>query len=324
MSLSETRNSSSAGRLARPTKATTSRVRSRAPTTRRLRSKKSFVRLRKIRIASAMSRMMLTLTSAKISRLVASGTPAGAPWSQNSTAVSAAMRLAIASAQSRFRRSSGLIGRRAGARGGGLAVEQPLELVHELGDVLELAVDRGEAHVGHVVELLQARHDALADRVARDLLLAELEQLVLDLLDDALDRGGAHGALLAGLLDAGEDLVAVEGLAAPVLLDDGREDLLDPLVGGEAALALEALAPSPDDLAVLAGARVDHPVLEVGAEGAAHATGPRRRRCSAAPRRPPRAARARVRRGSLPRRRRSRMPELISIFEQITQGCAVQ
>ena len=43
-----------------------------------------------------------------------------------------------------------------------VVLDQVLHLVHELGDVLELAVHRGEAHVGDLVELLQVLHHDLA------------------------------------------------------------------------------------------------------------------------------------------------------------------
>jgi hypothetical protein len=40
-----------------------------------------------------------------------------------------------------------------------LRVEERLDLIHEFVDVLELAVNRGEPHIGHFVEVLQCRHD---------------------------------------------------------------------------------------------------------------------------------------------------------------------
>ena len=106
-----------------------------------------------------------------------------------------------------------------------------------------------------------------------DLLLAELLQLPLDAGDERLDLLGGDRPLLAGGRDALDDLRAVERLAAAVLLHDLREDLLDPLVGGEAARAAEALAPAARRLPVLRLAGVDDPVLEVSAVRAAHVRG---------------------------------------------------
>src|SRR5262249_7822818 len=129
--------------------------------------------------------------------------------------------------------------------------QQILELVHELIDVLERAIDRGEAHVGDGVELVERLHHRLADHRARDLALGAVEEAALDAVDVLLDLLDADRALLARLGEAGDDLHAVEGLAPAVLLDHRRQVLLDALVGREAAAALLALATPPDDVAVL-------------------------------------------------------------------------
>ena len=151
-----------------------------------------------------------------------------------------------------------------------LRFEQPLERGHELVDVLEVAVDRGEADEGHLVELLQAVHQELADLVGRDLAVGALLHHGLDPLDDRLERLHRDRALLAGLQQALHHLLAVEALAAAVLLDDEVRDLVDALVGREALAAVEALAAAADHVAFLALARVDDLVLEVGAERALH------------------------------------------------------
>src|ERR1700693_2628794 len=62
--------------------------------------------------------------------------------------------------------SGGLLGLDGGARLAGrdaglVGLEQALHLVHELVDVLELAIHRREAHVGHLVEPLQMLHDQI-------------------------------------------------------------------------------------------------------------------------------------------------------------------
>src|SRR5262249_19845427 len=90
-----------------------------------------------------------------------------------------------------------------------------------------------------------------------------VDELFLDLFGD--------GPLAAGGLDAAHDVVAVEGGAGAVALDDGETGgLLDSLVGGEAAAAGDALTPAADDLARVAGAAVD-PLVVVGvAERADH------------------------------------------------------
>ena len=78
----------------------------------------------------------------------------------------------------------------------------------------------------------------------------------LHVVGDRLERRHGHRPLLAGLEQAGDQLLALEPLAAAVLLDHHVGDLVDPLVAGEAAAALEALAAPADDVAFLALARV--------------------------------------------------------------------
>ena len=88
--------------------------------------------------------------------------------------------------------------------------------------------------------------------------------------DERLDLLRRDRPLLAGARDALDDLLAVERLAAAVLLHDVRQDLLDALVGREPPGAPEALAPAAGRLPVLRLARVDDPILEVSAPRAAH------------------------------------------------------
>src|SRR6185503_6120624 len=149
-------------------------------------------------------------------------------------------------------------------------LDEPLHLVHELGDVLELPVHGGEAHVGHLVELLEMLHHHLAQLLGGDLLLRPLVQLGLDLGHHVVHRLHAHRALLAGLEDGPAELLPVEGLAPVVALDHVGQHVLDVLVGRIAAVALEALAAAADELAVTPHARVHHAVFRVAAEGTFH------------------------------------------------------
>src|SRR5256885_10686521 len=80
-------------------------------------------------------------------------------------------------------------------------VDQLLQLAHELAQVLERTVHRGEAHVRHLVEARQLAHHRLADHAGGDLLLAHLLQPPLDAVDDGLDLLGPDRPLLAGELD---------------------------------------------------------------------------------------------------------------------------
>ena len=67
----------------------------------------------------------------------------------------------------------------------GLVRKKLVELVHEGVDVLELAVDGGEADVGDLVHAAQLVHHLLADGLGRDLALEGVLQVLLDLLADA-------------------------------------------------------------------------------------------------------------------------------------------
>src|SRR5262249_37858880 len=109
---------------------------------------------------------------------------------------------------------------RAGTLRAAALLQQILELLHELADVLERPIDGGKAHVGNRVEVVQLAHDRLADHRARHFLLAPLLDRALDPVHRLLDRLDAHRPLLAGLLQPRHHLLAIEGLATTVFLDD--------------------------------------------------------------------------------------------------------
>src|SRR5262252_3120878 len=168
-------------------------------------------------------------------------------------------------------------GERAGLGGAGFRLVvslESLDLLDELADVLELAVDRGKPDVGDRIEPLQVVHDHSAELLAADLLLGALVQLGLDLDDNVVDRLHADRPLLARLQDGAAELLAVEGLAAAVALDHVRQHILDVLVGRIPTVALEALAAAPDELPVPAHPRVDDPILRVTAKRALHRAPP--------------------------------------------------
>ncbi len=147
---------------------------------------------------------------------------------------------------------------------------EALDLLLELGDVLEAAVDGREPHVRDLVEPAQLLHDEIADEPARHLALAERLQVMLDVLDAALDVLALHGTFLERVQEAAAQLVDVERLAAIVALDDVRHDELGHLERRESLAARQALAAAAH-LAALAGkSRVRHlRILEI-AERAMH------------------------------------------------------
>src|SRR5206468_3153969 len=102
-------------------------------------------------------------------------------------------------------------------------LDESLHLVHELGDVLELAVDRREPDIRHLVELLQVLHDELTELETADLLLRAIVKPGLDIGHHVIDRLDTDGALLTRLQDRAAELLAVERLTAPVALDHTRQ-----------------------------------------------------------------------------------------------------
>ena len=91
--------------------------------------------------------------------------------------------------------------------------------------------------------------------------------------DHFLHPGHRDGPFLAGAEEPLENLLAVEALPAIVLLDDHVRNVVNAFVGGEAPPALEAVAPAPDRVALLAHPGVDNLVFEVQAERAEHGLG---------------------------------------------------
>jgi len=97
--------------------------------------------------------------------------------------------------------------------------DPPDEFAEILG-LAEIAVDRGKADIGDLVERRQRLHDQLADHVARDVGFARAFELAHQRIDDALDAVGLDRALAQRDVDRAGQLVAVERLALRVLLDD--------------------------------------------------------------------------------------------------------
>src|SRR5690625_6094200 len=105
-------------------------------------------------------------------------------------------------------------------------VLQPIELRAKLADILKAAVDGGEAHVGHLVQLMQLVHDQLADLARRQLAVSLAADRLFDLGDRRLDLLGAHGTFLQGTQLARAELRFIILLAAAVALDDPRHHYL--------------------------------------------------------------------------------------------------
>src|SRR6186713_1379334 len=99
----------------------------------------------------------------------------------------------------------GDVGRPVGGASGliALLLQDAPQLVHELVEVAEAAVDGCEAHVGDFVERLQAVHHRFADVARRDLGAGIVEDSALDLVDQLFELRARDRPLLAGLDEAG-------------------------------------------------------------------------------------------------------------------------
>src|SRR5579862_2273659 len=154
--------------------------------------------------------------------------------------------------------------------GAGDALQHGLQLAHELVDVLELAVHRRESHVRHVIDPFQLPHDEIADLGRFYFPVVVLVQLDFDPVDDVLDRLQRHGPLLARRQQPALDLLPVENVAPPVLLDDVEGDLLDLLIRREPFFARQTFPAPPHGCAGVGRARIDDLVVIFLAERTAH------------------------------------------------------
>ena len=146
------------------------------------------------------------------------------------------------------------------------------DFVDEFAGLLELPVDRGEAHVGYGINGLEFFHGAQADEAARHFASGFDAKLGDDFVDEALKDLELDRAFLAGLGKTADQFVAVEWFDAPAPLEDAQFDLLDGFVGRVAGGAGEALAAPTDPFAILNQPRVDDAITHVSATGATHSS----------------------------------------------------
>src|SRR6202030_4683343 len=131
-------------------------------------------------------------------------------------------------------------------------------------------VDGCKAHVGYFVEFFQAAHDHLADFRGSQLTLGGLVYDAFNLVHDGFKFRCSYRAFLASLEQALQNFLTLEALSAAVFLGDHVGNFVDAFVGGESARAFEAFAAAPDGVAGAAFARIDHLIVNVGAERALH------------------------------------------------------
>src|SRR3954468_8166336 len=144
-----------------------------------------------------------------------------------------------------------------------------MELVLELRKITEIAVHRREQQCRDRVDLSEAVHRELADRLGLHL-GTQAPDPCRDRVGDLLELGVRDGALVGRPRESAKELLAVEALALSVALADRHRRRLDALVGGEALAAALALAASPDGVAGIGQTRVGDACGGVGAVRAVH------------------------------------------------------
>src|SRR6185437_12093078 len=150
-----------------------------------------------------------------------------------------------------------------------LNVELADEILEVL-DLAEIAVDRGEAHIGDRIERVERVHHLLADLVRGDLGFAGALEPPHDGTNDALDALGIDRPLACRDLDRFGELVAIEGNPLAALLHHREIAKLNPLECREARSAGRAETPATDRRVVVRRARILHLRVVVTAEWAAH------------------------------------------------------
>ena len=113
-------------------------------------------------------------------------------------------------------------------------------------------------------------HDEAADVLRGDFAVHRVADIALDLIDEVQDALHRDIALVTRPYDAVEDLVALEYLAAAIVLDDHERELLDDFVRREALAAGTALAAAAYRHAVIRRARVDDAAVFVFTIGTSH------------------------------------------------------
>src|SRR5271170_1295671 len=144
----------------------------------------------------------------------------------------------------------------------------PPDKIAEILGLAKVAVDRSETDVGDLVETGERLHDETADHIAWNIGFARALQLTHQRVDDALDPIRLDRPLAQGDVDRSGELVPVEGLALPVLFDDGQFPQLHALEGREASRAIRAEAPTADRASIIGRPRI----LDLSVVGSAKRT----------------------------------------------------
>src|SRR5215469_14146996 len=151
---------------------------------------------------------------------------------------------------------------------GAVAVAQGGDLVFEVGERLEAAVDRGEPEVGHLIQVPERAEDSHAHLVRGDLGQAAGPDRLLHLLGQDGQLVLADRPSLTGALHPADDLVPGEQLGDPAALGHHQDDRL---LRGEPAPAFGAGPAATDRGTVVSGPAVDDPAVRMTTKRTVHA-----------------------------------------------------
>src|SRR4051812_14343304 len=167
---------------------------------------------------------------------------------------------------------TGIVGRRASRTvvTSSLRLLQLVDLAFELTDVAKLTIDRCEANVRDLIQLLQFLHQARANLLGRHLALGPLLQLGFDAIRDRFQLLDADRTFFRCGQQAGDKFLPLKRFAIPVLLHHTILDVLEPLAAGEPLATVEALAAAAYDIPFFALARVDYLITQVATIRALH------------------------------------------------------
>jgi len=115
----------------------------------------------------------------------------------------------------------------------------------------EISVDGGEADIGNLVERRQRFHHQFANLVARNVAPARTFELAHDRVDGALGAVSLEIPLAQGDVDRAGELVAIEWLALPILLDHRQVSQLDTFEGGEPSGAVRTRPAAANGAAII-------------------------------------------------------------------------
>src|SRR5260370_12254438 len=149
-------------------------------------------------------------------------------------------------------------------------LQQIFQLAHEFLHVLEVHIHRCKSHVGDFIQFLQPVHDHFTDFGGSQLAFRGLLHHTFDFVHNRFQLGRGHRTFFASLQKSLQNLLPLEALATPVLLDDHVRNFVDAFVGGETAAAFLALTSAANGVANATFPPIDNHVVNVRAKRTLH------------------------------------------------------